>query len=133
MKHSRSAAWLVIAFLVLMAVPAVQAQIVCNPNPPTLNESTDSGDVVLNYAGGGSANVIDDDPGFGTADISADLAFFGQGASYAGSGELVRVAGPHQVVWDGRDDAGRSMATDNYFALIRAGEERKIRKMVLLK
>ncbi len=116
-----------------MAVPAVQAQIVCNPNPPTLNESTDSGDVVLNYAGGGSANVIDDDPGFGTADISADLTLFGQGASFAGSGELVRVTGPHQVVWGGRDDAGRSMATGNYFALIRAGEEREIRKMVLLK
>ena len=47
--------------------------------------------------------------------------------------EGMRVAGPHQVVWDGRDDDGRSVATGNYFALIRAGEEREIRKMVLLK
>ena len=57
MKQSRNVAWLVVTVLVLMAVPAVQAQIVCNPNPLTLNETTASGDVALNYAGGGSANV----------------------------------------------------------------------------
>ncbi len=61
-------------------------------------------------------------------------------AVYALDGTLVRTlvsgqreAGRHEVIWDGRDDAGRSVATGTYFAPVRAGDFSQIRKMVLLK
>ena len=61
-------------------------------------------------------------------------------AIYALDGSLVRTlvsgqheAGRHEVIWDGRDDAGRGVATGTYFARVRAGDFSQIRKMVLLK
>ena len=45
----------------------------------------------------------------------------------------VREAGRHQVTWDGRDDAGRDVATGAYFARVAADDFNQIRKMVLLR
>jgi hypothetical protein len=42
-------------------------------------------------------------------------------------------AGPHAVVFDGRDDAGRPMASGVYFYRLEAGAYAQTRKMVLLK
>lgn len=44
-----------------------------------------------------------------------------------------RPAGRHEVVWTGRDDAGRPVATGTYFYSLRAGEFRQVRKMTLAK
>jgi hypothetical protein len=59
---------------------------------------------------------------------------------YAIDGSLVRTlvagmreAGRHEISWDGRNDAGRSVATGTYFARVHAGDFNQIRKMVLLK
>lgn len=59
---------------------------------------------------------------------------------YAVTGQLVRelvaqvqVAGHHQVVWDGRNAAGQSVATGAYLYELRAGTFRTVRKMVLMK
>ncbi len=41
--------------------------------------------------------------------------------------------GPHEVVFDGRDDAGRSLASGVYFYRLEAGGVVQTRKMVLLK
>jgi len=56
------------------------------------------------------------------------------------SGQTVRrlasgrqVAGRHSVVWDGRDDAGRAVATGVYLARLEAGAFRQTQKMLLLK
>ena len=55
-------------------------------------------------------------------------------------GKLVRTlvndelaAGPHSVVWNGRDDDGRNLASGIYFAKLTAGNETAERKMALLK
>ena len=42
-------------------------------------------------------------------------------------------AGRHQVAWDGRDDAGRSVAQGIYFLRLRAGSFKADRKMALLR
>ncbi len=42
-------------------------------------------------------------------------------------------AGEHAVRWDGRDDAGRAVASGVYFARLRAGADTRTRRMVLLK
>jgi Ca-activated chloride channel family protein len=51
--------------------------------------------------------------------------------------QLVRArrqsAGPHGVVWDGRDDRGELVANGVYLYQLRAGTFRETRKMVLLK
>jgi len=59
---------------------------------------------------------------------------------YNVSGRLVRTlvndeltAGPHSVVWDGRDNNGRSLASGVYFAKLTAGDETAEKKMALLK
>ncbi len=59
---------------------------------------------------------------------------------YNVSGRLVRTlvndelaAGPHSVVWNGRDDDGRNLASGIYFAKLTAGDETAERKMALLK
>ena len=41
-------------------------------------------------------------------------------------------AGVHIAVWDGRDQAGRAVATGTYFARLRAGAYVQVRKMTLL-
>jgi hypothetical protein len=45
----------------------------------------------------------------------------------------MRDAGRNTVNWDGRDDAGRSVATGTYFARIDAGDFHQACKMVLMK
>lgn len=59
---------------------------------------------------------------------------------YALDGSLVRtlvddrlVQGRHEVVWNGRDDGGRQVATGAYFYRIAAGEDLVVRKMLLMK
>ena len=59
---------------------------------------------------------------------------------YNVNGRLVRTlvdaeieAGPHSVVWNGRDEAGRSVATGVYFARLVTAEETDVIKMALLK
>jgi len=47
------------------------------------------------------------------------------------SGELV--SGFHEIIWDGKDNFGRSVGAGVYFNLIQAGEFRQTKKMVLLK
>jgi hypothetical protein len=42
-------------------------------------------------------------------------------------------AGPHEAVWDGRDNHGQDVGSGLYFYLLRAGDFRNTRKMVLLK
>ncbi|MBN1885415.1 MAG: S8 family serine peptidase [Candidatus Krumholzibacteriota bacterium] len=55
-------------------------------------------------------------------------------------GRLVRVlrerryeAGAHSVMWDGRDEAGREAVSGVYFCVLRAGDETRSRKLVLLR
>jgi hypothetical protein len=47
--------------------------------------------------------------------------------------DAVRPAGSHQVVWDGRDDAGRSVGSGIYFYRLRAGTFSESRRMTILK
>ncbi len=61
-------------------------------------------------------------------------------AIYDVAGRLVRVliddvmeAGPRDVTWDGRDNAGRGAASGVYFYRLEAGEFVETRKMVLLR
>ncbi len=61
-------------------------------------------------------------------------------AVYDVAGRLVRVliddvveAGPRDVTWDGKDNAGRGVASGVYFYRLRAGEFTDTRKMVLLR
>jgi len=42
-------------------------------------------------------------------------------------------AGEHSVVWDGRDDDGRTLSSGVYFYRMRAGEYTETRRMLLLK
>jgi len=56
------------------------------------------------------------------------------------SGRLVRAlldeprgAGEHSVIWDGRDDAGRSVASGVYFYRLEAGSSTETRRMVLVR
>ncbi len=59
---------------------------------------------------------------------------------YSVSGRLVRDfgsevkrAGSHEHVWDGRDNAGRPVPSGIYLLQLAAGEERSVRKMVLIR
>ena len=59
---------------------------------------------------------------------------------YDASGRRIRalasgymVAGAHSVAWDGRDNAGRLVASGVYFCRLRAGDLRATKKMILLK
>jgi flagellar hook assembly protein FlgD len=59
---------------------------------------------------------------------------------YDSSGALVRAlvagerpAGAHVANWDGRDDAGRAVATGIYYCRLDAGGKMLTRKMLLLK
>jgi len=61
-------------------------------------------------------------------------------AIHSPNGELVRLlvnetqeAEVHEAVWDGRDDAGRELATGIYLARFEAGPFSASRKLVLLK
>ena len=59
---------------------------------------------------------------------------------YALTGQLVRTlvdaerqAGSYSVTWDGRDNAGRAVATGVYVCRLEAREHRGARKMLMLK
>ncbi|MFN2371778.1 MAG: FlgD immunoglobulin-like domain containing protein, partial [Candidatus Krumholzibacteriia bacterium] len=59
---------------------------------------------------------------------------------YDGRGRLVRTladgsrpAGPHRVVWDGRDDAGRAAASGVYHYVLKTADRDLRRKMTLLR
>ena len=47
--------------------------------------------------------------------------------------EQLLPAGPHEVTWDGRDDAGKPVATGVYICRLQTGGCRLMRKMVLMK
>ena len=86
---------------------------------------------VIQYAvGGGVGKAADGRPR--TADISLKI--------YNLLGQLVRtlvdekmVPGNYQVIWDGKDDRGKEVASGIYFCKLKAISFLKIRKMVLLK
>jgi flagellar hook assembly protein FlgD len=42
-------------------------------------------------------------------------------------------AGNYQVYWDGKDNSGKEVASGIYFYLLRAGERKEGKKMVLIK
>ena len=44
-----------------------------------------------------------------------------------------QTAGSRSAIWNGRDDAGRAVASGVYFYVLDAGKERLTRKLVLLK
>jgi flagellar hook assembly protein FlgD len=44
-----------------------------------------------------------------------------------------RSAGPHEVVWDGRDDAGRSLPSGTYLVRLEQGDGASVRRVTLLK
>lgn len=44
-----------------------------------------------------------------------------------------RSAGPHEAIWDGRDDEDKLVANGVYMYQLRAGQFRQVRKMVLVK
>lgn len=42
-------------------------------------------------------------------------------------------AGPHDLAWDGRDDAGRRVAAGRYFAALRVGERTRVEGLTLVR
>ena len=61
-------------------------------------------------------------------------------AVYDLQGRLIRslvaetmAAGPHSVLWDGRNDAGTATASGVYFAQMRSGAEQATTKLMLVK
>jgi len=44
-----------------------------------------------------------------------------------------RAAGMHEVVWDARDDAGRTIASGVYVYRLTAGADVAVRRMVLVR
>jgi len=60
---------------------------------------------------------------------------------FDGQGRLVRrllagealTAGPHEIPWDGRDEAGSALASGVYLCTLRAGAETLSRKMLMLR
>jgi len=76
--------------------------------------------------------VLSEVEGLWTVDVSLRI--------YNLLGQLVRtlvdermMPGDYQVIWDGKDDKGKEVASGIYFCKLTAGSYQKIRKMVLLK
>ncbi|MCP4291201.1 MAG: T9SS type A sorting domain-containing protein [bacterium] len=44
-----------------------------------------------------------------------------------------RIAGEHEVIWEGQDNQGQTVASGTYFYRIEAGNNSKVRKMTLMK
>jgi hypothetical protein len=75
-----------------------------------------------------------------TIDFSLPRAGFAQLTVYDVTGKRIRTllnenlpAGDHQVVWDGKDGAGRNLASGTYFCRLEAGGKALSLKMLLLK
>ncbi len=73
---------------------------------------------------------------FDVPDDNADVQvvifnLLGQHVRTLVSGQLI--AGVHTAVWDGRDDAGRQVTSGTYICLMRSGEFRMTRKLMLLR
>ena len=47
--------------------------------------------------------------------------------------DIVQPAGRHRIVWDGKDDQGKDVASGIYFYRLEAGEFSESRRMVILK
>ena len=47
--------------------------------------------------------------------------------------ERMEVAGPHRLSWDGRDADGREAAPGVYLAVLHAGEQRLVRRLVIVR
>ena len=63
-----------------------------------------------------------------------DLSLYnlaGQQVATLASG--LREAGSYNLVWDGRDDAGRDLASGMYFYRLIAGDRVETRKLMLLR
>jgi photosystem II stability/assembly factor-like uncharacterized protein len=45
-------------------------------------------------------------------------------------GDVLRTAGPHQVEWDGKDDAGRDVPAGVYLYVLHAGDQHEMGKLV---
>ncbi len=56
-----------------------------------------------------------------------------EGRRVATLADEVRSPGPHEVTWNGRNQAGHRVSTGIYFYRLQAGERRLTRKMILLK
>jgi hypothetical protein len=41
--------------------------------------------------------------------------------------------GQHSVVWNGRDDFGRPLASGVYFYQLKAGEVQQVKRLILMK
>ena len=41
--------------------------------------------------------------------------------------------GPHEIVWDGRDDAGRPAASGSYYCVSEVGGARNVRQILLIR
>jgi len=88
------------------------------------------------------ATIIDFDPGgdVSTATVSGPLAIRADLVIYDVSGRLVRrlagarfVAGRYRIIWDGRDEQGRSASSGIYFARLAAAGRTFNRKMILIR
>ena len=44
-----------------------------------------------------------------------------------------RSVGRHEVLWDGKDDAGREVASGVYFVRLRAGSAERVQKTVVVR
>jgi hypothetical protein len=93
-----------------------QSQLQLGPNIPNPARATTRIDFTLASSGAATVRVLDT------------------------QGRLVRTllnrelpAGKHSVVWDGRSDEGRSLATGMYYYELEANGERSARKAVLLR
>ncbi len=47
--------------------------------------------------------------------------------------DRVRSKGLHSVIWDGKNNQGKEVASGIYFCIIRAGERKEVKKMLLMK
>ena len=66
--------------------------------------------------------------------LRLDLSVFdGRGRRVRRLDAGIRDAGRHEVVWNGRDDTGRQVASGTYFYRLEAGSYSETKRMVLLK
>ena len=67
-------------------------------------------------------------------EVVVELALYNlAGQKVATLVQEVRQASSYAINWDGRDEAGRALATGMYFYRLRAGERVETRKLMLLR